>query len=66
MAYYAKEKAWVEITLPLHDRNGDIVAALKTRLERFPGETEETALSRATVVKKAVEAKMGTLQDIRQ
>ncbi len=64
MAYYAKEKSWVELTLPLRDRNGDVVAALKTRLERFPGETEETALSRATAVKKEVEAHMGSLQDM--
>ena len=64
IAYFAKDKPWVEVWLPLRDRNGDIVAALKTRLERFPGETQDTAVARATQVKKAVEAQLDTMQDI--
>jgi len=62
--YFAKDKGWVEITMPLRDRNGDVAAVLKTRLERFPGETQDTALARATIVKKAVEEQFDTMKDI--
>jgi hypothetical protein len=62
--YYAKDKGWVEVTLPLRDRNGDVAAALKTRMDRFPGETQDTALARAVIVKKAIEARLDTMENI--
>jgi hypothetical protein len=62
--YYTKYQGWVEVTLPLRDRNGDVAAVLKTRMERFPGETQDTAVARAVIVKKAVEARLDTMQDI--
>jgi hypothetical protein len=62
--YYVKDKGWVEVTLPLRDRNGDVAAALKTRMDRFPGETQDTALARAVIVKKAVEERLDTMQNI--
>ena len=62
--YYLKTDRTVEITMPLRDRNGDIVAALAVKMKTFPGETEATAVTRATIVKKAVELQIQTLQDI--
>jgi hypothetical protein len=64
--YYLKEPGAVEVTVPLRDRNGEVVAALKTRMGSFPGETQGTAVARAVVVKKAIEARLGTLQDMLQ
>jgi hypothetical protein len=64
--YYLKQKGSVEVTVPLRDRNGDVVAALKTKMESFPGETQGTAVARAAVIKKAIEARLGTLQDMLQ
>jgi hypothetical protein len=64
MIYFVKDKGWMEVTLPLRDRNGDVAAALKTRMDRFPGETQDTALARAVIVKKAVEQRLETMQDI--
>ena len=64
--YYLKLKGAVEVTVPLRDRNGDVVAALKTRMKSFPGETEGTAVARAVIVKQAVEERIGTLQDMLQ
>jgi hypothetical protein len=64
--YYLKEKGAVEVTLPLRDRNGEIVAALKTRMGTFPGETQGTAVARAVVVKRAIEGRLGTLQNLLQ
>jgi hypothetical protein len=62
--YYLKADGAVEITLPLRDRNGDIAAALKVKMKSFRGETQSTAVARATLVKKAVEEQIETMQDI--
>jgi hypothetical protein len=62
--YYLKADGAVEITLPLRDRNGDIAAALKVKMKSFHGETQATAVARATLVKKAVEQQIETMQDI--
>jgi len=64
--YYLKDHDAVEVTLPLRDRNGDVVAALKTRMASFQGETQDTAVTRATIIKKAVEERMGSLQDLKE
>jgi hypothetical protein len=62
--FYLKQTDSVEVTQPLRDRNGDVIAALKTTMTTFRGETTETAVARATQIKKAVEAGLANLQDI--
>jgi hypothetical protein len=62
--YYLKIAKTVEVTLALRDRNGEAIAALKVRMKAFPGETQATAVSRATVVKKLIEERVDTLQGI--
>jgi hypothetical protein len=62
--FYLKDSGTVEITLPLRDRNGDIVAALAVKMKSFKGETQATAVTRAVLVKKAIEQQLETLQDI--
>jgi hypothetical protein len=62
--FYLKESKYVEITLPLRDRNGDVVAALAVKMRSFKGETQSTAVARAVIVKKAVEEQIETMQDI--
>jgi hypothetical protein len=64
--YYLKDGKAVEVTLPLRDRNGDVAAVLKTRMESFPGETQSTAVARATLIKKVIEQKMDHFQGINQ
>ncbi len=64
--YYLKMQKTVEVTLPLRDRNGDIAAALKVRMKSFPGETQATAVARATVVKQVIEKRIDTMQGIGQ
>ena len=61
---YLKTKQYAEVTQPLRDRNGDVIAAVKTRLTTFPGETRDTALMRATQIRKALEEGLATLDDI--
>jgi hypothetical protein len=62
--YFLKDGHAVEVTMPLRDRNGDVAAALKTRMEAFPGETENTAVARATLIKTVIEQKMSNAQGI--
>jgi hypothetical protein len=64
--YYLKQTNSVEVTQPLRDRNGDVIAALKTTMTTFSGETTATAVARATQIKKAVESGLATLQDINE
>ena len=61
---YLKTKDYVEVTQPLRDRNGDAIAAVRTRLTTFPGETRDTALTRATQIRKALEEGLATLDNI--
>jgi hypothetical protein len=60
--YYMKIHKAVEVTLPLRDRNGDIVAALKIRMKSFPGETEGTAVGKASVAKRHIEEQVDKMQ----
>ena len=62
--YFLKETSYVEVTQPLRDRNGDVIAALKTTLTTFRGETQSDAVARATQIKKEVESGLAALQDI--
>jgi len=66
VTYYLKDGKAVEVTMPLRDRNGDVTAALKTRMESFRGETKDSALIRATVVKKAIEERMASYENTTQ
>lgn len=47
---YLREKKQVTITLPLRDRNGEPVAAVRVTMERFPGQTQKNAIVRAQPV----------------
>jgi len=62
VTYYGKGKSSVEVTMPLHDRNGDTVAAARVILRTFPGETEQNALARALPIVKDMESRISSLQ----
>ena len=62
--YYLKAGKTVEITMPLRDRNGDIVAAIAVKMKVFPGETQATAVARATLVKNEFERQIATLSGL--
>jgi len=64
--FYLKQTSSVEVTQPLRDRNGEVFAALKTTMTTFRGETTDTAVARATQIKKAVESGLAALQDINE
>jgi hypothetical protein len=64
--YLLKQSGSVEVTLPLRDRNGEVIAALKTTMNSFRGETTDTTVARATQIKQAVESGMATAENINE
>jgi hypothetical protein len=53
--YFRKEKEVVYVTMPLRDRNGDVVASVRFVMKGFAGETEQAALVRATPILKKMQ-----------
>ena len=53
--YYGKDKGSVSVTMPLRDRNGDAIAAVRVVMKSFPGQTENNALARALPIAKDLE-----------
>jgi hypothetical protein len=64
--YYGKEDESVLVTFPLHDANGDTVAAVKVIMKSFPGQTEKNALARALPIVKEIEARVQKASDLVQ
>ncbi len=62
--YYGKENDVVSVIMPLRDRNGDAMAAVRVVLKGFPGQTEENAIIRATPIVKEIQAKAKALDDL--
>jgi hypothetical protein len=62
VTYYGKGRTSVEVTMPLHDRNGETVAAARVIMRTFPGQTENNALARALPIVKEMEARISSLQ----
>jgi hypothetical protein len=64
--YYGKEKALVSVVLPLRDRNGDPVAAVRVMMNTFAGQTEQNAFARAMPIVRDMQNRFGSLQDLVQ
>ena len=62
--YYGKGKDSVVVTMPLRDRNGDIIAAGRVSMKSFAGQTEANAVARATPIIKDMQRRIHTLQDL--
>jgi len=56
----------VAVTLPLRDRNGDPMAAVRLRLKSFMGETQDHAVTRATQIVHDMQAQVTTAKDLMQ
>jgi hypothetical protein len=64
--YYGKENGNVLVTMPLHDGNGEAVAAVKVVMKSFAGQTEKNALARALPIIKQMETRVRTVNDLTQ
>lgn len=64
VTYYGKEKSSVSVTLPLHDRNGEAIAAVRVVMKSFPGQTEQNAIARAIPIVQTMETRVRSLKDL--
>jgi hypothetical protein len=62
--YHLKKRGRVAVSLPLRDRNGEPVAAVRVVMKSFPGQTEKNAVARALAVVKSMESKVLSRQDL--
>lgn len=58
LPFFGKGKEHVTVMMPLRDRNGDIVGAVKLKMDTFWGQTENNAVGRARPVLKFMESRL--------
>jgi hypothetical protein len=56
--YFGKGKDFALVTMPLHDRNGEVVGAVRVVMTTFLGQTEKNALGRAIPIVKSMEGRI--------
>lgn len=64
IVYYGKETNTVSVVLPMRDRNGDPVAAVRVVMKSFPGETQAAAVSHAKPIVGKMEDRVQEMQDV--
>ena len=64
--YYGKQRTHVSVVMPLHDRNGEPIAAVRLAMESFTGQTEQNVLTRARPLVKQLQALVQTAADLTQ
>jgi hypothetical protein len=62
--WYGKEKDSVSVVMPLRDRNGEPIAAVRVVMKSFKGQTEENAIIRATPIVRDVQSRVSSLDDL--
>jgi 3-keto-disaccharide hydrolase len=63
---FGRTKGTVVLSLPLRDRNGDPIAAVRVQLKSFLGETQDNALTRAMMILKTIQAQVTSKEDLAQ
>lgn len=61
-----KRKGEMIVCMPLRDRNGDPIAAVRVVLKSFPGQTEQNAVARATPIVRLMQARVLSLEGLTQ
>lgn len=59
-----KEEKYVIATLPLHDKNGDVIAAVRLEMESFPGQTEKNVLARTIPIVREMELRIAANKEL--
>ena len=62
--FHGKNKGALTLVMPLHDRNGERVAALRIMMKPFAGQTEQNAVARALPMIKSIEARIQSAKDL--
>ena len=64
--YFGRGRGTCAVTMPLVDRNGDPIAAVRVEWKSFPGETRDTAVERARALVKMMQAQVTSSKDLTQ
>ena len=64
--FFGRGRGTVAVTMPLTDRNGNPVAAVRVQLKSFFGETRDNALMRAQMIVSMIQSQILTSQDLAQ
>lgn len=62
--FFGRLRKGIVVTLPVHDRNGEVIAALRVEMTSFFGQTENNALARAMPIAKDLERRIVEASDI--
>ncbi len=62
--WYGKEKDSVSVIMPLRDRNGEPIAAVRVVMKSFKGQTEENAIVRAAPIVREIQSRVNGLDDL--
>jgi len=62
--YYGRLDSGVVVTMPLHDRNGEVIAALRVEMKSFLGQTQENAVARALPIVQDMERRIVEAKDL--
>ena len=63
---FGRESGAVLVTMPLHDRNGDNIAAVRFKLKSFLGETQDNAVNRALILLKMMQNLCTSAEDLQK
>ena len=61
---FGREHNAVLVSLPLHDRNGEFIAAVRVKLKSFFGETQDNAVTRATMIVRLIQEQIYSADDL--
>ncbi|HEY5043345.1 MAG TPA: hypothetical protein VIK53_15240 [Verrucomicrobiae bacterium] len=64
--FFGRDHGTVLVTMPLRDRNGDDIAAMRVQLKSFFGETQDNAVTRAMMIRRKLEALCTSAADLRK
>lgn len=64
--YQQKKRETVVVTLPLRDRNGDIIAAVRIKMKRFAGQTEQNVLARTLPIMRWLQHRIRSDAELRE
>ena len=64
--YFGRGTGTVAVTMPLNDRNGNPMAAVRVQLKSFPGETEDAAVDRVRPYIKEMQAQVTSSEELTQ
>jgi hypothetical protein len=62
--YFGRGQGTVVLTLPLRDRNGDPIAAVRVELKSFLAESQDSAHTRAMMILKDIQTRITGKEDL--